>query len=291
MYLSILILAAVSVFLLSAGVMGFQKKRFYLLSESEISLSAGKQRFFIPKKLAKILAFISKPFSNRTYFKNLRHQLEILRINADLDLWISLKFFLGLILAALVYFSLPQIRVYSLVGLVMGFFIPDLILFSRIRKKKQAIVQVFPETIDLLELFIGAGLDFVSAIDWLTKKTEINPFIEQLEIVLKEIQVGKLRSEALKDMSSRLQLSDIGSFVRALIQAERMGTSMEETFKNLSEDTRMMRFQAGERQAIQASLWILFPLLFCILPVILIVVAGPVFIRFTQEGGLLGAGM
>jgi tight adherence protein C len=61
-----------------------------------------------------------------------------------------------------------------------------------------------------------------------------------------------------------------------------MGTSIVETFNNLSEDTRLQRFQFGERYAIRASLKILFPLLFCILPAILIIVAGPILIKFTS---------
>jgi tight adherence protein C len=83
-------------------------------------------------------------------------------------------------------------------------------------------------------------------------------------------------------MAKRLQIPDISSFVRTVIQSERMGTSVAEAFRNLSEDTRNSRFQTGERYAIKASLKILFPLLFCILPVILIVVAGPIIIKFTQ---------
>jgi tight adherence protein C len=65
-----------------------------------------------------------------------------------------------------------------------------------------------------------------------------------------------------------------------------MGTSIEEAFRNLSEDTRDKRFQSGERYAIKASLKILFPLIFCILPAILIVVAGPIIIKFST-GGLI----
>jgi pilus assembly protein TadC len=288
MYYLIFTLIVSSVFLLSASAMGFGKRQFYLISESEISLSGKKQQFVLPEKLDGLLAFISRPFSGMPYFKKLQLQLETLRINVNLSVWILLKIFLAILIGTTAFFLLSPF--YSLIAILIGFFIPDFILVAKIKTKKQAIIRCFPETVDLLELFIGAGLDFVSAISWLIKKTEVNPFIEQLEIVLKEIQVGRMRPEALKNMSLRLQLADINSFVRTLIQAERMGTSIEETFSNLSEDTRLRRFQAGERQAIQASLWILLPLLFCILPVILIVVAGPVILRFT-EGNLLGGGM
>jgi len=108
-------------------------------------------------------------------------------------------------------------------------------------------------------------------------------------LVLKEINVGKPRVEALRDMAKRLDIPDVTSFVRTLIQADRMGTPVEEAFRILSEDSRMRRFHRGERMAMTAPLKMLIPLIFCILPVILIIVAGPILIRFIKEG--LFAGM
>jgi len=91
-------------------------------------------------------------------------------------------------------------------------------------------------------------------------------------------------------MSKRVGIADVSSFVRILIQADRMGTPVEETFRILSEDTRMRRFHRGERQAMKAPLKMLIPLIFCILPVILIIVAGPILIRFMTQGFFGGAG-
>jgi tight adherence protein C len=70
-----------------------------------------------------------------------------------------------------------------------------------------------------------------------------------------------------------------------------MGTPVEETFKILSEDTRMRRFHRGERQAMTAPIKMLVPLVFCILPVILIIVAGPIIIRFVKQGFFEGVGL
>ena len=169
------------------------------------------------------------------------------------------------------------------------FFIPDFIWMRKIKSKREAIKRIFPEIVDLLDMCIGAGLDFRSSVQWVIDKTDHNVFVEQLEIVLSEIRLGKSSFQALKDMGKRLKIPDVNSFVRSVVQAERMGTPLEETFRNLSEDTRMMRFQAGERYAIKASIKILFPLLFFILPVIFIVVAGPIIVQFTQ-GGLFPSG-
>jgi len=236
---------------------------------------------------SKILKPLTQSISNFPYFRNLTRQAAALRINLNIGRMILLKFFIAILAGILV--SVLISSHYALIAAMIGFFLPDFILGNKIRTKKYAITKVFPETLDLLDLCIGAGLDFTSAIQWVMEKTEINPFIEQLGVVLKEIRVGKNRSQALKEMAERLRLSEVSSFVRTAIQAERMGTSIEEALRNLSGDTREMRFQIGERYAIKASLKILFPLLFCILPVILIVVAGPIIIKFTQ-GGLFPTG-
>ena len=102
--------------------------------------------------------------------------------------------------------------------------------------------------------------------------------------------MGKPRVQALRDMAKRVDIPDVTSFVRILVQADRMGTPVEETFRILSEDTRIRRFHRGERQAMKAPLKMLIPLVFCILPVILIIVAGPILIRFMKQGIFGGAG-
>ncbi len=167
---------------------------------------------------------------------------------------------------------------------LFGLVLPDLILNSRVRRRQFLISRILPETIDLLGLCVGAGLDFMAAVRWVVDKVVSNPMIEQLTLVLKEINVGKPRVEALRDMARRVDIPDVTSFVRILVQADRMGTPVEDTFRILSEDTRMRRFRRGERQAMKAPLKMLVPLIFCILPVILIIVAGPILIRFIRQG-------
>lgn len=170
-----------------------------------------------------------------------------------------------------------------------GLLLPSLILKNKVKARKYSIERVLPETVDLLSLCVGAGLDFMAAVRWIISKVKVNPLIEELIIVLKEINVGKPRLEALRDMSRRLNIPDVTSFVRTLVQADRMGTPVEETFKILSEDSRMRRFHRGERTAMKAPIKMLIPLIFCILPVIMIIVAGPILVNFMTKG-LFGAG-
>lgn len=169
------------------------------------------------------------------------------------------------------------------IAFALGYMLPEIWLNKKIAKRKYSIVRVIPETIDLLSLCVDAGLDFVASIEWLIKKgVSTNPMIEELVFVMEEIQWGKPRSQALKDMAKRLNLPEVNSFIQTLVLAERMGTPVTEAFARLSEDARLQRFHLGERFAMKAPIKILLPLIFCILPVIGIIIGGPIFLQFTQ---------
>jgi tight adherence protein C len=248
------------------------------------------------KESASLFAFFLAPFApfNEPLVKILRIE-KTLKNKMYLAKWKTTpaEFLAGKELLAVAFpllgFLLGMKKIWFLVVLAMlGLILPDWILNSRVKKRKYAIVRILPETIDLLSLCVGAGLDFMAAVRWVVDKVKINPMIEELVLVLKEINVGKPRVEALRDMARRVDIPDVTSFVRTLIQADRMGTPVEEAFKILSEDSRLRRFHRGERQAMKAPLKMLIPLIFCILPVILIIVAGPILIRFIKEGVFAG---
>lgn len=281
-YYAIFFFVAISVYLLSESVLQFQTR----MRLRTLAKPAAKKKFSITSlKIMQPLIRLTRPVAELPYLRKLKAQAEILKLDLDLPALVLLKFALAFAAGAAVLKLLGDASYMLLAGL-LGFFVPDFLFINKIRSKKQAITRVFPEVIDLIDLCIGAGLDFTSSVRWVIEKSATNPFVEQLETVLGEIQVGRNRTEALRTMGKRLQLPDITSFVRTVVQSERMGTSVEEAFRNLSEDTRLMRFQNGERYAIKASLKILFPLLFFILPVIMIIVAGPIIIKFT-EGDLI----
>ncbi len=196
----------------------------------------------------------------------------------------SAKEVLAVVLPLVLYLFDVTKPLYLGVSALIGFMFPDTMLNSAVKKRKYAIVRRLPETVDLLSLCVGAGLDFMAAVRWIINKAKPNPMIEELGRVLEETNLGKSRSQALKDMSRKFQIADLSSFIRTLIQADRMGTPVEETFTIISEDMRIRRFQRGQRQAYKSPVKILIPLIFCILPIILIIVGGPVLIQFTRGG-------
>lgn len=223
--------------------------------------------------------------------KTLKDKLYLARWKTTAAEFLAAKELLAIFLPLVLFlFGVNNVWLLLAVG-IFGFMLPEILINSRVNKRKYSIVRILPETVDLLGLCVGAGLDFMAAVRWVVDKVKVNPMIEELILVLKEINLGKPRVEALRDMSKRLNIPDVTSFVRTLVQADRMGTPVEEAFKILSEDTRMRRFHRGERQAMKAPIKMLIPLIFCILPVILIIVAGPILLRFMKQGVFSATGI
>ena len=172
-----------------------------------------------------------------------------------------------------------------LVFVAAGLVLPGLWLRSRIAGRRKAIIRVLPEVIDLLALCIGAGLDFLMALTKVVglKRFQKEPLIEELSAALQEIKFGKRRAEALKTMGRRLNLSELSSFVRTVVQADRMGTPIGEVLAVHAEDVRGERLVKAERLALKAPIKILFPLIFCIMPCVAIIVGAPIFLQFMRQ--------
>jgi tight adherence protein C len=170
---------------------------------------------------------------------------------------------------------------------VIGFVAPDLWVNLKIKHRKSRIVRELPDVVDLLSLCVDAGLDFIAAARWIVDKSVPNEFIEELNLVLHEIKVGKSRRDALQAMSRRLNLTDVTAFCRTLVQADRMGIPIAEALSILSDDVRERFFRRSEREALQAPMKMLIPLIFFILPVVGVIVGGPVLLQF-MSGGFVG---
>ncbi len=189
----------------------------------------------------------------------------------------------AIFLLPILFGSLDPVKL--IIGLAVAYIAPEIWLNNKIKQRKEAVRIYLPETVDLLGLCVEAGLDFTTAIEWIIRKgITKNTMIDELAFILEEIHWGKPRMQALKDMSKRLDIPEVNSFVQTLIQAEKMGTPVSEAFGILSEDARLQRFHRGERYAMKAPIKILLPLIFCILPVIGIIIGGPIFLQFVQEG-------
>lgn len=194
--------------------------------------------------------------------------------------------FFVVVFLALGFFPKEEIVKIAVIGMA-AFFLPDLWLEMKQKQRKAAVVRSLPDTVDLLSICVDAGLDFIAAARWIVEKSKPSAFLEELSLMLHEVKVGKPRREALKDLSRRINSPDVTAFARTLIQADRMGTPIAEALAILSEDTRERFFRRAERSALQAPMKMLIPLIFCILPVVGVIVGGPIAIQFMQ-GNLFG---
>ncbi len=169
-------------------------------------------------------------------------------------------------------------------SLAVGFFIPEMWLNQKITKRLHNIRRDLPNIIDLLNLCVSGGMDFMLAVNRVVKDLKPCELTRELGEVYRETQVGKSRREALKNFGWRVDMPEVHSFVRTLIQADRMGTPMSEALNVQSEEMRMRRFQHGESMALKAPIKLLFPLFAFILPVVMIIVGGPIILQFVRGG-------
>ena len=168
----------------------------------------------------------------------------------------------------------------------LGFIAPGLWLNARLAQRKQAVVRRLPEVIDLLSLCVGAGLDFLGALQkvvLLRGSSKREPLIDELGFVIQEINIGQRKIDALKAMAKRVNVPELSSFIRTLVQGERMGTPLSEVLTVHAEDLRFIRYAIAERAALKAPIKILIPLIFCIMPCVALIVGGPIFIQFMKQ--------
>ena len=165
----------------------------------------------------------------------------------------------------------------------IGCGVPWLWLMNRIQARRESISRDLPEVVDLLTLCVDAGLDFMNAMARIIKEFRHCPTTEELGLVLQEVRVGKRRRDALRAFSIRVQTTEASSFVRTLVQADRMGTGIGEALNVLSEDMRIARYHWAERFAQQAPLKMIIPLLMSLFAALLIV-TGPILIQFLRGG-------
>jgi tight adherence protein C len=172
-----------------------------------------------------------------------------------------------------------------LLGTVFGYFFPRLYLDSRISRRQENIRKAMPDALDLLTICVEAGLGFDSAVSKVSEEWE-NELSMAFGRVIQEIRLGKLRREALKDMADRVGITEMTSFVAAVVQSEQLGVSMSRVLRIQADQMRMRRRQRAEEKARQAPVKMMIPLVFLIFPSILIVLLGPAgLILFTSPVG------
>jgi tight adherence protein C len=233
------------------------------------------------------LPFSGKFLDSLRLRKRIKAQLTYAHIKFTPEEFLNMEIALAVVFSIACTLALKRIDPVAILSSILAaYLIPDIWLRQKIKKLREQIASMLPEVVDILALCVEAGMDFITSLQWIIEKSRgVNPVLDEMRFLLEEIKWGKPRTQALKDMAKRLNIPEVRLFVSTLIQAERMGTPMVEALAIISEDTRMQRFHRGERMALKAPLKILIPLVFCILPVIGIIIAGPILLQFV-EGSL-----
>ena len=169
-----------------------------------------------------------------------------------------------------------------MVSVGIGLMIPQLWLNGRISKRESSIRRELPMIIDLLNLCVSGGMDFMLAVNRVVKDLRPSDLTKELGEVYRQTQMGKSRSEALRNLAARVDMQEMHSFARTLIQADRMGSSIAEALRIQSEEIKTKRFQRGEAMALKAPIKLLFPLFFFILPAVIVIIGGPIMLQFTR---------
>ncbi len=159
-----------------------------------------------------------------------------------------------------------------------GFFLPHLMLTSKITSRQKEIRKAMPDALDLLTICVEAGLGFDAAMSKVSEKWE-NELSLAFARAIREIQLGKVRREALKDMSDRLGLPEMTSFVAAIIQSEQLGVSLAKVLRIQSDQMRVKRRQFAEEEAHKAPIKMIIPMALLIFPSIMIIILTPAVIQ------------
>jgi len=163
-----------------------------------------------------------------------------------------------------------------------GFFLPHLMLTSKISRRQKEIRRAMPDALDLLTICVEAGLGFDAALSKVSEKWE-NELSLAFARAIREIQLGKTRREALKDMSDRLGIAEMTSFFAAIIQSEMLGVSMARVLRIQSDQMRVKRRQRAEEEAHKAPVKMIIPLALLIFPSIMIIILTPAAIQIMES--------
>ena len=173
---------------------------------------------------------------------------------------------------------------FLIVSGLFGYFMPELWLKGRIDSRKQEIQRKLPDALDLLTVSVEAGLGFDIALSKVVEKME-GPLAEEFSKVLHEVRMGKPRRDAMRALSSRVDIPDMSQFISALVQADKLGVSIANVLRVQSDQMRLRRRQRAEQTAMRAPLKMSFILVFFVLPALMIVLLGPAVISVIQELG------
>lgn len=253
------------------------------LADVELQLTF-QERVLLP--LMKRLADITTRFTPQKQLESTRRQLELAGQTTDpkqfflMRILMTIGFGVGTLIVSFLVLKKPfsDAITYTAIGTILGYYFPVMSLRSKIRKRQENIIKALPDALDLLVICVEAGLGFDAAMGKVYEKWD-NELALAFGRVLREIQLGKVRRVALKDMSDRMDVPDVNSFTAAIIQADQLGVPMSKILRVQSDQMRTKRRQRAQEKAQQAPVKMMIPMVLLIFPSIWIVLLGPAILQ------------
>lgn len=250
------------------------------LEEIELSLSF-QDRVLLP--VLRAIAGMTTRLTPQKQLEDARHKIELAGMSWEPSMFFAARIVLMvafIFLAFMVAFvfststSAGTGLLYMIGGAGVGYILPELLIRSKIRRRQDNIVRALPDALDLLVICVEAGLGFDMAMGKVYEKWD-NDLAVAFGRILREIQLGKLRRDALRDMASRMDVPDVTAFTAAVIQADQLGVSMGRILRVQSDQMRVKRRQRAQEKAHQAPVKMMIPMVLLIFPSIWIVLLGP----------------
>jgi tight adherence protein C len=188
---------------------------------------------------------------------------------------------LGLLFLGLFSFAWP-LRVLGFLALgLLGYWLPTIVLTNAVQRRQNEIRSALADSIDLLTICVEAGLGFDAALAHVSKNTD-GPLADEFYRTLQEVQLGRSRNEAMRNLAERSNVPELRAFVLAMVQADIFGVSVANVLRIQAKDMRVKRRQLAEERAMKVPIKVLFPVLFCIFPALFVVILGPAIMRIAD---------
>lgn len=190
--------------------------------------------------------------------------------------------------AVAILFVVPApgvLRVVIAVAVVLAvYLVPDGVVASRARERQDLIQQELADALDEITISIEAGLSLETAVARAGEYGK-GPLAQELTRTVQDMRVGFTRKEAYMALADRTSVTDLRRFARAIMQADQYGVSVGNVVRGQAKELRGKRRQRAEERAMKVPVQVLFPLMFCILPVLFVVVLGPAVINLVEVVG------
>jgi tight adherence protein C len=174
---------------------------------------------------------------------------------------------------------------YFLLGAAaLGYYLPNALLARAAAGRQRDIFEHLPDALDLLTVCVEAGLSLERALAKVAGEVHIKSVVlaQELQLVLMEMRAGFSKEKALRNLALRSGVEDVDTLVAMLIQSERFGTSMGDSLRVHAENLRAKRSMLAEEAAARIALKLLFPLIFCIFPTLMLVLLGPALLQMSK---------